>query len=65
MWPDYVHCGEVQARLFQAGVPVERAMRIASEVATLKHGDRYRIELESSAIVLYAQGNGWSRVAGE
>lgn len=66
MWPEIVHCAEIQSRLLNAGMPVERAMKIASEVALLKHGDRYRIELDdASAVVLYGQGLGWSRTAAE
>lgn len=65
MWPRIVHCAEIQSRLLNAGVPVERAMRVASEVALLKHGDRYRIDLGENAVVLYSQGQGWSITASE
>lgn len=62
MWPDLVHCDEVQSRLIHDGMPVERAMGISSEVRTLVHGDRYRIERTQGNIMLYAQGAGWYRV---
>lgn len=63
MWPEIVHCDEVQSRLLNDGVPVERAMSIDSEVRTIPFGSTYRIELPSGPVVLYGQGGGWFRVA--
>lgn len=63
MWPEIIHCDEVQSRLIHAEVPVERAMCIDSEVRTLQYGHSYRIELTDGPVVLYAQGGGWFRVA--
>lgn len=65
MWPETVHLNEIQSRLINDGVPVERAMRITSEVGPIQRGSRYRIELPESVVVLYAQGDGWYRTAAE
>lgn len=65
MWPDLVHINEIQSRLLHDGVPVERTMKVTSEIAPLQHGARYRIERAQGDLYLYAQGAGWYRVANE
>lgn len=65
MWPELVHISEIQSRLLLDGVPVERAMKVTSEVGTLPHGSRYRVERAQGDLYLYAQGAGYYRVAAE
>jgi hypothetical protein len=57
-WPQVVQLDEIQSRLINDGVPVERAMKITSELGTLRLGDRYRIERNQGDVFLYAQGGG-------
>jgi hypothetical protein len=64
-WPVLVHISEIQSRLILDGVPVERAMRAASELATLNHGGRYRLERGAGDLYFYGQGSGYYRVATE
>jgi hypothetical protein len=64
-WPVLVHISEVQPRLILDGLPVERAMRAVSELATLHHGGRYRVEHSEGDLYFYAQGSGYYRVASE
>jgi hypothetical protein len=63
MWPEVVQYMEVQSRLINDGVPVERAMKYTSEIARLQLGDRYRIERAQGDLFLYARGDGWFHVA--
>lgn len=65
MWPEIVHVSEIQSRLLNDGVPVERAMKVTSEVGPLTLGARYKIERAQGDLYLYAQGSGWYRVASE
>lgn len=58
MWPEIVQLNEIQSRLINDQVPVERAMKITSELGTLQLGDRYRIERAQGDVFLYAQGGG-------
>jgi hypothetical protein len=53
MWPDTVHISEIQSFLLHDGVPVERAMRITSELGPLPPGDSYRIQREQGDIYLH------------
>jgi hypothetical protein len=62
-WPELVHVSEIQSRLLHDGMPVERAMKVTSEIGPLRHGDRYRIERAQGDLYLYAQGAGYYRVA--
>ena len=64
-WPQVVHITEIQSRLINDGVPVERAMKVTSEIGPLLNGDRYRIERGAGDLYLYAHGNGYYHVAGE
>lgn len=64
-WPELVHVSEIQSRLLHDGVPVERAMKVTSEVGPLQRGARYRIERAQGDLYLYAQGAGYFRVASE
>lgn len=63
--PDLVHVNDIQSHLLYAGVPPERAMKIASEVGTLHQGSRYRIEGSDGDAYLYALGAGYFRTADE
>ena len=65
MWPPIVEQDQIQSRLINDDVPVERAMKIASEVALLRLGDRYRIERPQGDVYLYAQGGGMFVTASE
>jgi hypothetical protein len=65
MWPDLVHISEVQSRLILDGVPVERAMKVTSELGPLHHGGRYRVERAQGDLYFYVQGGGYYRVASE
>lgn len=50
-----VHGGEVQSRLLQEGIPVERAMQMTSELRTVPPGGTYRVALtQGGAILLHA-----------
>ena len=54
-WPEAVHASEVQSRLLQEGVPVERAMQMTSELRNVPPGGTYRVELAGgSAVLLHA-----------
>ncbi len=64
-WPQLVELCEIQSRLLNDGVPVERAMKITSEVGTLAHGARYKIERTQGDLYLYAQGAGYFYTATE
>lgn len=64
-WPEVVHVGEVQSRLILDQVPVERAMKITSELGQLQLGARYRIERAQGDLFLYAQGGGMFVTSGQ
>lgn len=64
-WPEIVRYDEVQSRLINDGMPVERVMRVVSELRTTPHGGRYRVERAVDALLFYAMGNGYYRVASE
>jgi hypothetical protein len=57
-WPEVIQGDTIQSRLINDGVPVERAMRVTSEIGRLRLGDRYRIERAEGDVFLYAQGGG-------
>ena len=52
-WPEMVHVSEIQTRLIQDGVPVERAMTVASEVGTTPIGNRYKVERSQGDLYFY------------
>lgn len=64
-WPAVVHLSEIQSRLINDGVPVERAMKVTSEIGPLPQGYRYRIERTQGDLYLYVRGAGYYGVASE
>lgn len=64
-WPELVHLSEIQSRLILDGMPVERAMKVTSEIGPLRLGDRYRVEREQGDLYLYPQGSGYYRTASD
>ncbi len=65
MWPQIVHLNEVQSRLINDGFPIERAMRLTSEMGQLQLGDRFRLERTQGNLLFYAQGAGMFITAAE
>lgn len=64
-WPELVHLSEIQSRLILDGVPVERAMKVTSEIGPMRQGERYRVERAQGDLYLYVEGSGYYRVASE
>ena len=52
-WPEMVHASEIQTRLIQDGVPVERAMTVASELGLTPIGNRYKVERSQGDLYFY------------
>ena len=52
-WPETVHVSEIQSRLIQDGVPIERAMAVASEIGTTPVGNRYKVERNQGDLFFY------------
>jgi hypothetical protein len=64
-WPELVHLSEIQSRLILDGVPVERAMKVTSEIGPMRLGERYRVERTQGDLYFYVEGSGYYRVASE
>ena len=52
-WPQMVHASEIQSRLIQDGLPVERAMSVSSELSLVPIGNRYKVERAQGDLYLY------------
>lgn len=61
-----VHVSELQSRLINDGVPVDRAMSLATEIGAVPVGGRYRLERAAGPLYFYVTVNpGYLAVASE